>query len=90
MNAATTLQATWRGFAVRNQYLKSILNIVIVQCVGRKWIAMRHVAVLKEDKLLAENNAATIIQSSWKAFVTRREFVITVGGKLMICYFIFP
>ena len=84
MDAAKRVQASWRGFATQNQYVTTLSNIVLIQCVVRKWIALNHFRRLKDEKLLAENNAATMIQSIYRSFVSRREYVITIGGELKL------
>ena len=68
--AAIVIQKYWRSYDCTMNYLHSIADILIVQSVVRRWIAMRFVPKYREQR----NNAmATRIQTVTRAWVARRK-----------------
>lgn len=80
-NAAIKIQATWRGFTTLDQYMQTILDVVVVQSLIRRWMATECLQGLREEKRLAEDSAATIIASAWRGYICNSDYKRTVEGK---------
>lgn len=65
------IQKHIRGWLARARYAKIKRSTLLIQSYGRGLMARRMV------KLMKETRAAVIIQSNWKRFVKRREFLST-------------
>lgn len=69
---ATLIQATWRGYISMEKYIISILRVITVQSVARRWIARRVTNRLIELRHLMEIESATVIQLGWRTYQKRR------------------
>lgn len=72
--AATKIQSVWRGFVAYADFTFSMADIVSVQKVARRWLAIRKVHSLAEEQ--ERQKAALLIQKSWRGFVTETEYVV--------------
>lgn len=77
--AATQIQACWRSFVCYTNYSNDLIDIVTIQSVARSWLALQQYQ--RTQRKLAEVSSSTLIAASWRGFATRREYIITVGGK---------
>ena len=83
VNACINVQAAWRAFSARNQYIFTIASVVLVQCLGRRRLALANFNRLKDEKYLAENKAATMIQSEFRAHFSRMEYMLIVWDNII-------
>lgn len=67
--AAIVIQKYWRGYDCTMNYLHSIADILIVQSIFRRWMAMRFVPMYREHR---HNEMATRIQTAARGWVARR------------------
>ena len=68
--AAIVIQKNWRSYDCTMNYLHSIADILIVQSVVRRWIAMRFVPKYRVE---LHNKMATRIQTAARAWVARHK-----------------
>ena len=69
--AATVIQKYWRSYDCTMNYLHSIADILIVQSVVRRWIAMRYVIRYRAQR---DYEMATRIQTAMRAWVARKKW----------------
>jgi myosin heavy subunit len=69
---ATLIQAMWRGRHCKATFNRTAADIIIVQCITRRWIACRRRNELSEQKHCKESSAAIIIQARWKAYCVQK------------------
>ncbi len=69
--AATVIQKYWRGYDCTMNYLHSIADILIVQSVVRRWIAMRYVPKFRAE---IHNKMALRIQTVARGWVARHKY----------------
>ena len=87
--AAVVIQSNVRAVTSQRQYNSMLANIVLVQSLLRKRRARQSVCQRrKESRVEEENMAAMKIEAAWRGFVSRREYVITIGGELKLIHFI--
>ena len=79
---ATKIQASWRVFSASIRYTWDIYDIVVVQSLVRRKIAIQRVDDLLADIYELETSAATKIQTCWRGFSEYRDFMIFLGGKI--------
>jgi len=46
--AATVVQSKWRSFAAESQFIRVLVDILIVQTIVRRWLARRQAALLRD------------------------------------------
>jgi len=63
--AARTIQSAWRGFQGYTDYIFYLVDILLVQRVSRRWLA------IKEANRRRKYNAATKIQTVWRTHHAR-------------------
>ncbi len=51
--AATIIQARWRSFVCEAHFIRSLVDVLIVQTVVRKWIARQKVARVRRERMLS-------------------------------------
>ena len=51
--AATIIQARWRSFVCEAHFIRSLVDVLIVQTVVRKWIARQKVARVRRERILS-------------------------------------
>jgi predicted pyridoxine 5'-phosphate oxidase superfamily flavin-nucleotide-binding protein len=49
--AATTIQSRWRAFVCEAYFIRTLVDVLIVQTVVRKWLAKRKMGVALKEKL---------------------------------------
>jgi hypothetical protein len=59
-------------------YLQTILDIVVVQSLARRWVASKCFQELQETKRCAEDAAATKIASEWKRYLCYNKYKQTL------------
>ena len=64
--AATKIQKSWRGFVSYMNYIFTIGDILMVQCIARKWLARRKVRTMSTEKRV--NRGALVIQRNWRRY----------------------
>lgn len=77
--AARDIQKAWRGFWTYTDYVFTLADIIIVQKTVRAHQARKRVAVMfKERKEKTENDAATVIQKSWRRYSAQMEMLFNL------------
>ena len=51
--AATSIQSRWRSFVCEAHFIRSLVDVLIVQTVVRKWIARQRVSQIRKDRIRA-------------------------------------
>ena len=75
---ATLIQSSWRCFYNRLNYQFDLLDIIIVQSLWRKKLDAR----VGQRKLAEKRNmAATIIQTEWRAYDCRMDFLCYTSAR---------
>ena len=78
--AATKIRAAYIGFITRMNYLISLDSIIICQCAMRVMIAKRRLNEAQSMRVSLENAAATKLQSIFRGYAARIEYIITVSS----------
>eukprot|EP00529_Nitzschia_sp_RCC80_P009033 CAMPEP_0113470726 /NCGR_PEP_ID=MMETSP0014_2-20120614/16598_1 /TAXON_ID=2857 /ORGANISM="Nitzschia sp." /LENGTH=2347 /DNA_ID=CAMNT_0000363313 /DNA_START=663 /DNA_END=7706 /DNA_ORIENTATION=+ /assembly_acc=CAM_ASM_000159 len=65
--AARKIQTTWRSYDCKMNYIHFLADVLIVQSAFRRRMAQKRVHKIKND-------AATLIQSSWRGFVCYADY----------------
>ncbi len=73
LQAAVRIQKVWRGFVAYADYMFAIADVVIVQSVARRWLAIRRRRDMQEQQ---RHDAAVTIQRYWRRFVAETEYLI--------------
>jgi hypothetical protein len=68
--AARKIQSAWRGFVCYADYMFSIADIVVVQKLARRWLAIRAANKLRYSHQI---QSATTIQRAWRDFYCARR-----------------
>ena len=63
--AARKIQSAWRGFQGYTDYIFYLVDILLVQRVCRRWLA------IQKTQRIRNSNAATKIQTQWRVFAAR-------------------
>ena len=82
VSCATVIQSVWRGHQSRSRFTQTNGNIVIVQCLTRKWIATKTSRQLAEEKSRREA-AGKKIASAWGIFTGTTEHESATQGVLL-------
>lgn len=83
VSCVTVIQSVWRAHQSRLWLSQTIFNIVIVQCLTRKWIATKRTRQLTEEKSRREA-AGQNIASAWSIFTRAKEHRIATQGVLLL------
>ena len=67
--AASKIQAAWRGFQGYTDYIFCLVDILLVQRIARRWLA------IQEANRRRVGNAATKIQTVWRSHNAQFNFV---------------
>jgi hypothetical protein len=73
LQSAVIIQKAWRGFVAYADYMFVIADVVNVQSVARRWLAIRRRRVMQAQQ---RQNAAVTIQRYWRRFVAETEYLI--------------
>ena len=83
---ATLIQAKWRSYSARESLIYTVVQIMMVQSMARRWLAIRQAKKLKHELrecqvmssmrrlAQADSTAATKIASTWKPHFHQRRF----------------
>lgn len=76
-SAATRLQAAWRRFVCRSDFVKFRQAVVRLQSIRRMSVAQRQAQALRAIRAqqIREAKEAAVIQSTWRMHVVRRHFM---------------
>ncbi|XP_045466455.1 uncharacterized protein LOC123675189 [Harmonia axyridis] len=79
--AALVIQRTFRGFAVRCQYMNIVKSAIIIQKYVRGYLLRIHLheiaaSTFKEKCMRTFNTLATKIQAAWRGYWARKNFNI--------------
>ncbi|GAX19075.1 hypothetical protein FisN_3Lh009 [Fistulifera solaris] len=73
LQSAVMIQKVWRGFVAYADYMFAIADVVIIQSVARRWLAIRRRRVMQEQQ---RQDAGVTIQRYWRRFVAETEYLI--------------
>lgn len=78
--SATKIQAFWRSYTAQVHMLVSIVNVIVIQSIWRRRVAVKlYKPLLHRIKLAKERkrvNSVTTIQSTWRGFVVYSTYLI--------------
>lgn len=74
--ATTKLQATYRGYITRMEYLITLDYVVTCQCAARRMMAKRELQGFRKEA--NELRAATKIQNAYRGFVARSDYSMLI------------
>lgn len=80
-DAALVIQKHWRSYDCTMNYLHSIADILIVQSVIRRWIAIRFVKRYREKR---HYDSAVLIQKSWRGFKVYIDYIFTIADVVLV------
>eukprot|EP00804_Cyclotella_cryptica_P025103 CCRYP_012973-RA/>CCRYP_012973-RA protein AED:0.32 eAED:0.32 QI:263/1/1/1/0.83/0.71/7/1564/581 len=69
--AATGISCAWRGFCCRREYIQTVRDVIVCQSLARRRSSKKRVELVRSELRI---NAATVIQSKWRAHATMHEF----------------
>jgi myosin heavy subunit len=75
---ATKIQATWRGFITHLTYQFTLVDIIIVQSVFRRWQSLKRYWQMRKEK------AAVQIQSIWRAHLCSLRYIQMIIDVLIV------
>jgi hypothetical protein len=88
VDAVIRLQSLWRSYSCSMKFVKTIIDVLIIQSLIRRWLAVRRCQRIKglqyriqgelhhDDKVVADGHgAAIIIQKVWRGKKTQLSFV---------------
>jgi hypothetical protein len=78
--AATKIRAAYMGFITRMNYLITLDSVITCQCAVRAMQARRRLNEARVTKMSNENESATKIQSVFRGYAVRIEYIITVSS----------
>ena len=81
--AALILQTFWRGSTCRAKFCDTVIDVVIVQSIVRRWSGIQTV-----ENMRAQRNAATKIQSWVRGCFDYFEFMLVVSSATVIQTFV--
>ena len=84
-DSAITIQTAWRSFACLEQYLRFMLNIVILQNLCRRYISM---CTFKSMVLKEADKTAVIIQRRFRSYTCRDSFFQTLADVIILQRFV--
>lgn len=73
--AAVSIQKVLRGFSKRLEYHIMVADVIYAQSLVRRRIAMTQLCILRQIRRLQEENAATRIQTAYRGFVRKNEYL---------------
>lgn len=82
--AATKIRAAYVGFITRMNYLITLDSIIICQCAIRVMLAKGRLNEARFIRLSLEDSSVTKLQSIYRGYVARIEYIITVSS-IIIC-----
>ena len=77
---ATAIQANWRCFFTRLTYQFDLLDIIVVQSVWRRKMAIKEARSLRQQ---AENRAAIAIQTKWRSYDASMNYLHFLADVLI-------
>jgi myosin heavy subunit len=80
-HCATLIQAAWRGCIASDDFIQTVSDIILVQSLARRLIALRVLRLLKEEEHLLQVASSTKISSTWRRFFAVREYKYSIAGK---------
>ena len=75
-HVVTKLQATYRGYITRMEYLITLDYVVTCQCAARRMIAKRELRGFRKEA--NELRAATMIQNAYRGYVARSDYSMSI------------
>jgi hypothetical protein len=78
---ATLIQATWRRRLAMDETIRSFLQVIIIQGLARRWLVIRKVKPLIEERQRCKQGAVTLIQSTWRGSVCKKTYKKLVEGE---------
>jgi hypothetical protein len=81
ISKAIVMQRHWRGHSSRLNYQFDILDIILVQSVYRRSVAMKELAQLKHAR---EIRCATIIQTQWRSYDCTMNYLHYLADVLIL------
>jgi len=75
-HAVTKLQATYRGYITRMEYLITLDYVVTCQCAARRMMAKRELQGFRKEA--NELRAATLIQNAYRGYVARSDYSMLI------------
>jgi len=82
--AATTIQAAFVGYITRIDYCITVSDIITVQSAVRRRLARKKLGRLQQDKYIKENEAATTIQTSYRVYTARMNYLLTISDIITV------
>ena len=74
--AAIAIQKTYRGFSKCIPFRVLVSNIITTQSIVRRWSSTKGVCALRQIR--HENHAVTKLQATYRGYITRMEYLITL------------
>jgi len=82
--AATTIQATFVGYITRIDYCITVSDIITVQSAVRRRLARKKLGRLQQDKYIKENEAAIKIQTAYRVYTARMDYLLTISDIITV------
>ena len=76
--AATVLQSQWRRIQAQKALVYSMVHIIIVQSVARRWLVRSNMRGIQSE-IGRRREAATKIQAAWRGFWSFSHYIIVIG-----------
>jgi len=91
-NSAVKIQSVFRAYIARKTYLSSRQNLITVQSMVRRFLAMKkleklkieHAQLMQRLEEIKRNKAASKIQSIWKGCVVRKSYLEKRNSAIVI------
>jgi len=77
---AQKIQTTWRGYTAKLSFQFDIVDIIIVQSIARRRAAIDLAHRMRAERV---NNAATVIQKSWRSYDCTMNYLHAVADILI-------
>jgi len=77
---AQKIQTTWRGYTAKLNFQFDIVDIIIVQSIARRRAAIDLANRMRVERV---NNAATVIQKSWRSYDCTMNYLHAVADILI-------
>ena len=80
----TKISSNWKRYTCQMSFKQTVQSFIACQSTIRRFLAIKALAMLKEDRRMLEDELATRIASVWRTYRVRSGYMIVLKGMSAI------
>ena len=82
--SAKKIQTVFRSYLCMINFLHSIADVLLVQSVARRWIALKKFKIIADKNAYLQYNSAITIQTIWRGFQCYTDYIFTMADIVIV------